>query len=398
MDAPHFLTDAIGADAALVTTRLAVALLILIALFPIRRINRWLSKRIIYFIDRAVERATKSELPLDIQLIKVFIKPLDLLLFTVGVWFALAVGLYALPGLSPIVPRVINAIGSSLVAAALFWTLFGITDVVAYYLSLSESRPAGVDDTIIRFLAGLGKIVIIVVAVIVIVQEWGYDLTGLITGLGLGTVAVSLAAQDSVANLIGYFAIMSDRPFEVGEYIVLDNVAGVVEDIGFRSTRIRQLDQSLVTVPNKTVAAATVTNWARVQKRRLNMTLNLRRDTPPDRVLSVVRDIRALLVNNQNAEADSVVVQFTDFGDNSLDIMVISMFRIADWAAFQAEKEKIIVEALRILEQHGVSLAIPQTMIVRDSALEATSFQDTAETGEADAYMAGNAEADPPPR
>ena len=367
MELPELLTDGTADPLTVIATRLALAVVILLAVYVIRRLKRWIAGRIIRFIDRVIERARKTTIPLEEQLTTALMRPLDMLINTIGLWLAIAVTIYDLPGLSPWVTRTINGVATSLIAVAVFWALFRMVDVFAYYFRRIAQRYPAIDDVAIRFGAQLSKFTVVLLAIVIIADEWGYNLTVLLTSLGLGGLAVSLAAQDSIANLIGYFAIMSDRPFSLGDFIVTNDFSGTVETIGFRSTRIRQLDQSLVVVPNKTVASASITNWAHVEKRRLNMTLRVLRGTRPEQLLAVVRDIREMLLQRDKVLTDTVVVQFVGFGENALEIMIICMLDIPGWAEFQSAKEEINVQIMHILSQHGVRLAVPQAVLLSDA-------------------------------
>ena len=130
---------------------------------------------------------------------------------------------------------------------------------------------------------------------IFILQELSFDVAALIASLGVVGLGISLASQDTVSNMFGFAAIVSDNPFKVGDYIKTPAVTGVVESVGVRSTRVRQLDQALVTVPNNLLTNAVVLNWARLEKRRLDVTLNFTYSTSADQMRAVVAGIRELL-------------------------------------------------------------------------------------------------------
>src|SRR3982751_4471798 len=123
--------------------------------------------------------------------------------------------------------------------------------------------------------ASATKTILMALALVIIIQEWGYDVSGLVAGLGLGGLAFSLAAKDTVENLFGFTTIVSDQPFVVGEFIKSNDIEGTVEHVGIRSTRIRQQDQSYVIVPNSKLASAPILNWSRLNKRWYNTTLRV---------------------------------------------------------------------------------------------------------------------------
>jgi MscS family membrane protein len=213
--------------------------------------------------------------------------------------------------------------------------------------------------------AQVAKAIIVVLTITTVMEEWGYNVGGLVAGLGIGGLAVALAAQDALGNLFGYFVILADEPFVVGEYIVVDGVSGTVEELGLRSTRLRAQDQSLVTVPNKTVANSNITNWSRLSKRRLNMTLGIDLASAPEQVLSAVQSIREMLQQHTLVEPDSVVVQFVDFNNahGALEIVIICFMKTPVWGDFQAARQDINLKIMDILQAHKVSLAVPTSTL-----------------------------------
>lgn len=216
-----------------------------------------------------------------------------------------------------------------------------------------------VEEALLPFFRTSLQVFLALVAGVILIQEWGYDVTGLIAGLGIGGLAVSLAAQDTLSNLFGFTAIVGDRPFVVGDYIKTPDVEGIVEEVGLRSTRVRQLDQALVTVPNNKLAGAAVLNWSRLSKRRIDMVLNVTYDTRADALESLLEDLRRMLREWPSVETESVVVYFVEFGSYSLNILIRCYVTIADWGSFTAEKEKILLAILRLVDQHNIEIAFP---------------------------------------
>ena len=196
----------------------------------------------------------------------------------------------------------------------------------------------------------------------IIIQVWGYDVSGLIAGLGIGGLAISLAAQETLSNIFGFATIVSDRPLVVGEYIKTPNVEGIVERVGLRSTRVRQLDQAVVTVPNSLMASSTILNWSRLAKRQINLTLGVTYATTPDQMESLLDALRTMLKQRDTVDPDSVVVYFIEFGGSSLNILIRCYVNLADWGAFTAEKEKVLLEVMRVVEQRQLADRLPQPL------------------------------------
>ncbi|PJF44498.1 MAG: hypothetical protein CUN55_03730, partial [Phototrophicales bacterium] len=267
------------------------------------------------------------------------------------------------------VSNLISGISTSLIAVTFFWGVYRLVDVFADEVVLIAQTNDRLDTNIIRFGRQLTKALIIIFAFVIVVDRLGYNLNGLLAGLGLGGLAVALAAQEALSNLVGYFAIVADSPFAVGDFIVTEKASGTVEHIGFRSTRIRQLDQSLVLVPNSILASSPITNWTRLSKRRLDMNLGLTYNTKPDQLLSVVQEIRNMLENHPRVLVkDSVFVQFFNFNESSLDLRIICYINEPNWGLFHAIKEDIYIRMMQILDEHGVEIAFPTRTIVIESA------------------------------
>jgi len=357
-----FLNDLIGEGA---TDTVETLVTIGAILFVTWLIRKALSSLLPRLLDKLTARTNNR---LDDRLFRILLPPLRFAVGVIGIWLATLV-LELPPGVRDVVGRVM----SSLLAIALFWAAHRavelIIDITVHVGQRTWRRPGpeepGRNTVKLENAAEqVLKALIIVLAAMVILEEWDYNVGGLVAGLGIGGLAVALAAQDALANLFGYFVILADEPFVVGEYIVIGDVSGTVESVGFRSTRVRVLDQSLVTIPNKTVMNANISNWSRLLKRRLNMTLGIAYRNAPEKVLSVVQAVREMLMEHELVEPDSVVVQFVNFGTSSLDIMIICFMKTPNWNDFQAARQDINLRIMEILRERGVELAVPVQSLV----------------------------------
>jgi len=355
-----FLNDLIGEEATgTIATLVTIAGILLIT---------WLIRKALDTLLPALlnRLTTRTNNRIDDRLFRILLPPLRFAVGVIGIWIAtLALDLSS--GVRDVVGRVM----SSLLAIALFWAAHRavelLVDIGIHIGRRSWRRPTEPGRNTLK-LEGAAeqvlKALIIVLAVMVILEEWDYNVGGLVAGLGIGGLAVALAAQDALSNLFGYFVILADEPFIVGDYIVIGDVSGTVEGVGFRSTRVRVLDQSLVTIPNKTVMNANISNWSRLRKRRLNMTLGIDYRNAPEKVLSVVQAVREMLSQHEVVEPDSVVVQFVDFGTHSLDIMIICFMKTPSWNDFQAARQDINLKIMEIMQDRGVELAVPVRSLV----------------------------------
>lgn len=316
-------------------------------------------------IRRVIKMATKrTTTNLDDRVVNSLRRPLDFLLTVGGIWLALS-----MINLPDFVEWLIDRTGNTLFIVGIFWALFRLTDVAVQVIRALDGRIDVVNQTMIIAINQVLKALIVVFAFVVIMQEWGYDMNGLLAGLGIGGLAVALAAQETLSHLVGYVAILADSPFEVGDYIIADEVSGIVEHIGFRSTTIRSLDQSVVYVPNNTIANANLINWSRLAKRRLNMTLGITYDSSVEQIKAVVEGIRDMLEHHELVVDDSVIVQFVEFNASSLDIMIICFVKTPGWNEFQGARENINLKIMEVLEERNVSVAFPTRTIVMEQGL-----------------------------
>lgn len=224
-----------------------------------------------------------------------------------------------------------------------------------------------IDSALYPFIRTALRVVLVAIAMVIIIQEWGYDVSGLIAGLGLGGLAFSLAAQDTVSNLFGFSTIVGDRPFVVGEYVITPNGEGVIERVGVRSTKIRTLDQSLIIVPNSAMANSPITNWSRVDFRRYNFTIGLTYDTNSQQMRDFLTRVRNMLMDRPLVVNDTIIVHFTDFGASSLDVLVRCNVKTPFWADWVAEREEINLAIMDIVEDMGLSMAFPSRSVYIES-------------------------------
>lgn len=231
---------------------------------------------------------------------------------------------------------------------------------------INVARGKEKDSTNTEFLAKIIKTIIYTIAVFLVIQELGFDLKGLVAGLGIGTVVITLAAQDTAKNLFGGLVIYLDKPFKVGDYIQLSTYTGTVEEITFRSTAIRTLDNSLLHIPNSEVSAVAITNWSEIEKRRYFTSLVLTLETPLSKVEKVRVEIEDMLKEEAEIYSDSISVKFQNILGNGIEIVVVAYTSITDYAQFLKLKEQLNYRVLQILEDNKVQLAYnTQTIYVK---------------------------------
>ena len=277
--------------------------------------------------------------------------------------------------------QIAETLARALIIGAAFYAAVKVFDMVSLRPALfKQVTGLTMPERLMPFLNTVVKSLIAALGAVFVLQELKFDVTALIASLGVVGIGVSLASQNTVANLFGFAAIVTDNPFKVGDFIKTPNVTGIVEAVGARSTRVRQLDQALVTVPNNLLTNAIVLNWSRLQKRRLSFTLALTYSTTSAQMRALVHDIRALLQNTDDIDPDSIIVHFVDFSPSSLDVLVRCQVLLADWRQFTALKEKLYLRIMDRIEQLDLSFAFPsQSIYIENPAAAAPEPQPSDE-------------------
>ena len=219
------------------------------------------------------------------------------------------------------------------------------------------------NDTTINFFSKVLKAFIYILSGFVLITELGYDLGGLATGLGISSVIIALAAQDIAKSFLAGLSIISDRPFEIGEYIKVGDFAGTVEDITFRTTRIRNVENQVVVLPNSILTSSNIINVTKMQKRRYTLMLTLELDTPLEKVRIFVDNIREILTNNKDVEKETMKVFFNTISDSGIDVSVDFFTFIIDYIEYLKFKEDINYIILDLANKQEIKLAYPSQSI-----------------------------------
>jgi MscS family membrane protein len=203
------------------------------------------------------------------------------------------------------------------------------------------------------------RIGIFLLAAILILASWGYNTNAILAGLGVGGLAVALAAQKTIENLFGAVALVSDRPVLVGDFCLFGTQAGTVEDIGLRSTRIRTNDRTMVTIPNSAFSTMTIENLSRRDRMWFHPTLRLRRDTSPDKVREMMDAVEEILRQHHMIQVGDVPVRFTKITDYTLDLELFAYVASADYNDYLKVQTELFLQFLEAGRQHGVGFAVP---------------------------------------
>jgi MscS family membrane protein len=235
--------------------------------------------------------------------------------------------------------------------------------------SWADTTESRLDDQLIPLLRQATQLVVLVIGSLYVADALGIDVWKLAAGVGIGGLAFALAAQDTVANVFGSVNIFVDRPFQIGDWVKIGDVEGVVEEVGFRSTRVRTFYNSLVTIPNSAITNANVDNLGERTRRRVKFTLGLTYDTPPDKVAAYVEGVRAILTAHPSVQA-SYEVHLYNLGDSAIEILVYYHLVVPGWHEELATRSQNILEFIRLAERLNVSFAFPSTSVYVESTPE----------------------------
>lgn len=231
------------------------------------------------------------------------------------------------------------------------------------YTKLKKASNIEVSKILEPFFIKIARFIIIVITASIVAEIFGYRMDTIIAGLGIGGVAVALAAQDSLSNLIGGIIILMDKPFDIDDYINCEGIEGIVEDISFRSTRIRTFDKELVFVPNSIMSKNPITNYSKRDIRRAKFKIGLTYNSKGSQIEKVVSDIDSMLKENSEIDADSIVVSFESFEDSNLSLLIVFHVKTHDYKEFLNTKQSVNINILNIIENNGLSIAYPSTSV-----------------------------------
>ena len=283
------------------------------------------------------------------------LRPIGLLAAALFCWFAL----YWL-GLPTGVLEVLQVAVHFTVATSFVWATYRVVDIASAVLEIRAARTGNkFDDLLVPLVSKTFKILVTAFGLVFIADTLRLPIRSILAGLGIGGLAIALAAQDMVKNLFGSFLVIMDRPFSVGDYVAVGSVSGTVEELGFRSTRIRTSQNSLVTLPNSHLITTAVDNLGARQYRRWRTTLGLTYDTPPDKIEAFCEGVRELIRQHPHTRKEGFQVVFNEFSASSLDIMLHLFFEVPDWGTELASRQQLGLDILRLAEELGVEMAFP---------------------------------------
>lgn len=278
-------------------------------------------------------------------------------------WLFIIIGVYVsakyFPYFNEANPMFQNILSSSVIFI-ICWGLYNLSSAANLLLTRVNKRlDIEIDEILIPFLSKAIRVVIVAIGLTVILQEFNYNISGFVTGLGIGGLAVSLAAKDALANLLGGVVIITEKPFSIGDWIMTPSVEGTVEGISFRSTQVRTFAQALVTVPNATLANEPITNWSKMNKRQITFNIKVTYDTPREKLENVVKEIDTLLRNHSEIDQEAITVAFDQYLESGLSIYMNFFTKTTVYKEYIKIKEELNLKIIDILEKEEITIAIP---------------------------------------
>lgn len=238
------------------------------------------------------------------------------------------------------------------------WTLFRVIDVVALIAErASDTTKTRVDDQIVPLMRKTLKVFVAVTAAVMAVQHLGFSVTSLIASLGIGGLALALAAQDTVANFFGSVVIFADQPFQLGDWVAIGDQEGEIEEVGFRTTRLRRDDHALISIPNNTFTSAQVINFSTRDRRRMKVEVKLPLDAAPAQVQRVISGIRATMESQEALRTETLAVYLAEIGDDGIVVEGKAYSQTASIRPYRAARQAILLEAMRLVRAEGLHLA-----------------------------------------
>jgi MscS family membrane protein len=346
--------------------------LALLSLVVVAFAASWVAAALIVHLVRPVVQ--RSRTALDERLLEAAVGPLRL-----GLALAVfAAGALLVP-LAPPIHALLQGIERMAVTLAVAWLLLRVIDLLA---AAARARLAagGRDGAAAMVPVGgkAAKVAILGLALLAVLQNVGVNITGILAGLGIGGLAVALAAQKTVENVFGGITLILDQPVRVGDFCRFGDRVGTVEEIGLRSTRIRTLDRTVVAVPNGEFVTLHLENFTRRDRIWLRTTLGLRYETTPDQLRHVLVEIRSMLYAHPRIDPAPARIRFVGFGAHSLDLEIFAYVQTTSFDEFLAVQEDVYLRIMDIVAASGTGFAFPsQTLyLASDTGLDGARARD----------------------
>lgn len=342
-----------------------------------------LSKLITGVIFKLVKRFSDEEGQASLK--RFLIQPLEVVIFLVFLYFAVNVLQYPTePGRTdtPFLKVFLLRTYQIFIIAAITWVITRFVDFIGLVFQRRASRTASkLDDQLVPFFIDFLKVMIYIFSFLIVLGSvFDVNVAGMVAGLGVGGLAIAFAAKESLENLLASFTIFLDHPFVVGDLVEVDGITGVIEKIGFRSTRIRTLEKTFVTVPNKSMIDKPLNNLSLRTFRRVHFDVNLTYDTTSAQIKAITTELQEYIDTHPQTNQDGRI-RFQNLGASSKDVMILYFVEALEWNDFINIKEEVAYKIVEVVEKHGADFAFPtQTLhLFNENGRPAPKFLKTAD-------------------
>jgi len=308
-----------------------------------------------YFSKNQLRKLTeKSETKLDDYLVDIIEEPIVVLIVTISVWL----GQYFLT-LNAMAEKFFDNIVTVLLAMTISWFILRLIDTLisVYIAPMVEKSESKLDDQVLPLVRKSMKAAIIILSAIVVLSNLGYDILSVLAGLGIGGLALALAAQDTVKNVIGGLSIFWDKPFQMGDWVEIDGKSGAISEVGLRSTRILTRAETTVVIPNSTVADSMIENYSTRGARRITLGIGLTYETTAEQMEQAMQIIDDTIKAVDGTRDDDIMIRFVNFGAFSLDLEIV--YWIADMSDWKMILHRVNMGLKKNLDEAGVDMAFP---------------------------------------
>jgi len=262
----------------------------------------------------------------------------------------------------------LNKVFHSFVIFSIFYFLFRLSSKISIiFMSSSLAINSKVEKSIFMLLEKSLRIFIFVLFFVITLQEWGYNIGAFLASIGLGGIAFAMAAKDTIANFFGSLVIISDKTYDVGDWIKMDDMEGIVEEIGIRSTKLRSFANTLLIIPNASVANQGIENFSKMNKRRIKLNISLVYETTNDTLMAIKKDILELLNTHNEINQELILVNFDNFGDSGLNLMCYFFTSTTKWRKYLDLREEIHLKIRDIVISNKSDFAYPSQTIYAQS-------------------------------
>lgn len=277
--------------------------------------------------------------------------------------FIIFIGFYFATLIMPLSENVSNITNGLFKIVAILFITKILTIIINKDSTIFKKIFNSKNESVNSFFCKILRAIIWILSFVIIFKLLGFDLTGLVAGLGVGSVIISLAAQDTVKSLLSGVTILTEKPFEIGDWIKVGTNQGTVLDITFKSTRIKASDNTIITIPNSMITEDCVINWNKLKSRRFDCILKLNLDTTATQIKKIIEKMKLVLKNNPNIDSTTVQVVFDAISAYSSDIKIFLYINESDYIKYLKVKEEIYYDLLNIIDKENIELAYPTQTI-----------------------------------